>query len=88
MDEGTEIMDYMNINKSTAIRRMPSSGILRRIGLVGTDVSKKRIDSVIRVTRIGELGKTLVTANVTSQKTEFFVITAVKTSSLSFFSKI
>jgi hypothetical protein len=54
---------------------MPSSGMLRRVGLVRTDVSEELIASIIRVTRIGELGTTyirflrcvfrlLVTANI------------------------
>jgi hypothetical protein len=52
---------------------MPSSNILRLVALVGTDVSEKPIASIIRGTRIGELGTTLfprsvrrllVTANV------------------------
>jgi hypothetical protein len=34
---------------------MPSSGILRRVTLVGTDVSQERIASIIKVTGIGEL---------------------------------
>jgi hypothetical protein len=34
--------------------------MLRRVALVRTDVSGERIASIIRVTRIGELGKTLV----------------------------
>jgi hypothetical protein len=38
---------------------MVSSGMLRRVALVRTDVSEKRIASFIRVTRIGELGTTL-----------------------------
>jgi hypothetical protein len=38
---------------------MPSSGMLRRVALVRTDVSEDLSASVIRVTRIGELGKTL-----------------------------
>jgi ABC-type taurine transport system substrate-binding protein len=38
--------------------------MLRRVALVGTKVSKERITSIIRVTRIGELGTTLaVTSN-------------------------
>jgi hypothetical protein len=42
---------------------MPSSGMLRREDLVRTDVSKERI-SIIRMTRLGELGTTLaVTSN-------------------------
>jgi hypothetical protein len=43
---------------------MPSSGMLRRVALVRTDVSEERIASVIRVTKIGELGTSLaVTGN-------------------------
>jgi hypothetical protein len=58
-----------------------SSGMLRRVALVRTDVSEELRASFIRVTRIGELGTTLaVTSNrllqephgVTSQKTPFF----------------
>jgi hypothetical protein len=40
---------------------MPSSGMRRRVALVGTDVSQKRISSIIRATIMGELGKTLST---------------------------
>jgi hypothetical protein len=39
--------------------RMKSSGMLRRVHLVRIDVSEERIASIIRVTRIGELGTTL-----------------------------
>jgi hypothetical protein len=39
---------------------MASSGMLRRVALVSTDVSEELTVSIIRVTRIGELGKTLV----------------------------
>jgi hypothetical protein len=43
---------------------MPSSGMLRRVALVRTDVSEDPRASVISVTRIGELGTTLaVTSN-------------------------
>jgi hypothetical protein len=43
---------------------MPSSGMLRRVALVRTDVSEEPSASFIRVTRIGELGTTLaVTSN-------------------------
>jgi hypothetical protein len=38
---------------------MPSSGMLRRVALVKTDVSEERSGYVIRVTGIGELGTTL-----------------------------
>jgi hypothetical protein len=43
---------------------MVSSGLLRRVALVRTDVSEELSASIIRVTRIGELGTTLdVTSN-------------------------
>jgi hypothetical protein len=35
---------------------MPSSGMLCRVGLVGSDVSEERVASIIRVTKIGEIG--------------------------------
>jgi hypothetical protein len=64
--------------------------MLHRVALVGTDVSEVLSAFFIRLTRIGELGTTLtVTSNrrtvphgVTSQKTPFFIVTAVKTSNL------
>jgi hypothetical protein len=43
---------------------MVSPGMLRRVALVRTDVSEELSASVIRVTRIGELGTPLVTASV------------------------
>jgi hypothetical protein len=77
---------------------MASSGMLRRVALVRTDVSEELSASFIRVTRIGELGTMLaLTSNrrtlrrsrflqephgVTSQKTPFFIVTAEKTSNL------
>jgi hypothetical protein len=43
---------------------MASSWILRRVALVRIDVSQQLIASIIRVTRIGELGTRLaVTSN-------------------------
>jgi hypothetical protein len=43
---------------------MVSSGILHHVALVRTDVSEECSSSIIRVTRIGELGTTLaVTSN-------------------------
>jgi hypothetical protein len=46
-------------------RRMASSGMLRRVALVRTDVSEELGASFIRVTIIGELGTTLaVTINL------------------------
>jgi hypothetical protein len=38
---------------------MPSYGMLRRVALVGTDVSEERSACIGRVTRIGESGTTL-----------------------------
>jgi hypothetical protein len=43
--------------KSEIVRRMASFGMLWRVALVRTDVSQKRA-SIIRVTRISELGAT------------------------------
>jgi hypothetical protein len=40
---------------------MPSSGMLRLVALVRTDVSVEPSTSIIRMTRIGELG--LATSN-------------------------
>jgi hypothetical protein len=41
-----------------------SSGMLRHVALVRTDVSEELSTSIIRVTRIGELGTTLaITSN-------------------------
>jgi hypothetical protein len=43
---------------------MVSSGMLRRVALVRTDLSEELSTSILRVTRIGELGATLaVTSN-------------------------
>jgi hypothetical protein len=43
---------------------MLSSGMLRRVALVRTDVSQELSASFIRVTRIGEVGTTIgVTSN-------------------------
>jgi hypothetical protein len=74
---------------------MTSSGMLRRVALVRTNVSGELSPFIIRVTRIGELGTLAVTSNrrtlrrffqephgVTSQKTASFIVTAVKTSNL------
>jgi hypothetical protein len=42
---------------------MPSSGMLRRVALVRTDVPKELSASFIRVPRIDELGTTLAVTN-------------------------
>jgi hypothetical protein len=61
----TEVtVDYWKEAKGNTARRMASSGMLRRVALVRTDVSEEPVASFIRVTRISELGKTLaVTRN-------------------------
>jgi hypothetical protein len=38
---------------------VPFSAMLRRVALVKTDVLEDRVASIIRLTRIGELGTTL-----------------------------
>jgi hypothetical protein len=42
---------------------MASSGMLGRVALVRTDVSEELNASIIRVTRVGELGTTLAVAS-------------------------
>jgi hypothetical protein len=64
------------------------AGMLRRVPVVRTDVSEELNGSIIRMTRIGELGRTFAVTKrrfleephgLTSQKTAFFIVTAVKT---------
>jgi hypothetical protein len=43
---------------------MPSSGMLRRVVLVGTDVLEERSASINKGTRIGELGTTLAVSGI------------------------
>jgi hypothetical protein len=43
---------------------MPSSGISRRVALVRTEVLEELSASIIRVTRIGELGTPLAVTSV------------------------
>jgi hypothetical protein len=60
---------------------MASSGMLRRVALVRTDVSVERSASFIRVTRIGELGtKLAVTSNLRTlrRNTKIFLVTLMK----------
>jgi hypothetical protein len=54
---------------------MVSSGVLRRVALVRTDVSEELSASFIRVTRIGELGTMLaVTSNrCTLRRNEVYI---------------
>jgi hypothetical protein len=52
---------------------MPSSGMLRRVNLIRTDVSEELGASIIRVRRIGELG---ITIAVTSNRRTLRLVTA------------
>jgi hypothetical protein len=54
---------------------MMSSGMLRRVALVRTDVSEELSDSFIRVTRIGELG---TTPAVTSSQAHLVFLRSVR----------
>jgi hypothetical protein len=53
---------------------MASSGMLRRVTLVRTDVSEELSTSTIRMTRIGKLGTTLA---VTSNRRHFVFLRSV-----------
>jgi hypothetical protein len=50
---------------------MSSSGMLRRVALVRTDVSEELSSSFIRPTRIGELGTTLIKEALSPAKHRF-----------------
>jgi hypothetical protein len=69
----------MDITKSGRwLWRMVSSGILRRVALVRTDVSDERSASFIRVTRIGELRTTLaVTSNSSNEAWDLALFLAI-----------
>jgi hypothetical protein len=54
--------------------RMPSSGMWRRVGLLWTNVSEEHVASIFSVEEI------VNPHGDTSQKTAFFLVTAVKTS--------
>jgi hypothetical protein len=53
--------------KKQTLKRMPSSGMFRRVALVRTDVLEERVTSIIRATRIGEIGKTLAVTTTESR---------------------
>jgi hypothetical protein len=55
---------------------MASSGMLRRVALVRTDVSEEISASIIRVTRIGELGTLVVTSNRRTSSVRRLLVTA------------
>jgi hypothetical protein len=50
-------MKYVKSNRN--ILGTPFYEILRRVALIRTEVSEQRIDFIIRVTKISELGKNL-----------------------------
>jgi hypothetical protein len=59
----------IHMNKYLLERRMSSSGMLRRVALVRTDVSDKRLASMNSMARIGELETALaVTINRSTQR--------------------
>jgi hypothetical protein len=59
--------------------RMPFSGILHRMALVRTNVLEEHSASIIRVTRIGELGTALaITSNqCTLQRNKYFFVACI-----------
>jgi hypothetical protein len=58
---------------------MVSSGVLRRVALVRTDVSEELSATFIRVTGIGELGTTLaVTSNRCTLRRNTILVTLMK----------
>jgi hypothetical protein len=82
----TDVSEELSASFTKVIRigelgTTPALTMLRRVALVRTDVSEELSGSFIKVTRIGELGTTLA---LTSQQTPFFIVTAVKTSNLTY----
>jgi hypothetical protein len=61
---------------------MVSSGMLRRVTLVRTDVSEELSASFIRVTRVGELGTTLAVTSILRSVRRLLVTASVVPSSL------
>jgi hypothetical protein len=56
--------NYVINCKNSKVRRMAFSGMIHRVALVWSDVSEELSPSIIRVTRIREIGTTLtVTSN-------------------------
>jgi hypothetical protein len=59
--------------QTSEVRRMASSGTLRCVDLVRTDVSEELSVSVIRVTRISEIKTLAVTSNRRTLRRNVFV---------------
>jgi hypothetical protein len=69
---------YVRFEVFTAVTmKNDSSGMLRRVALVRTDVSEERRASFIRVTRIGELGTFALTSNRRKLRREYFFAASV-----------
>jgi hypothetical protein len=62
---------------------MLSSGMLRRMALVGTDVSEERSASIIRVPRIGELGTMLALTSNRRKLRRYTMMEALRSSETS-----
>jgi hypothetical protein len=71
----------MAFQKRHIMRRIASSGMLRRVALVRTDVSEQLSASFIRVTRIGELRTTLAVTSSRRTKRRLLVTASVVPSS-------
>jgi demethoxyubiquinone hydroxylase (CLK1/Coq7/Cat5 family) len=64
---------------------MPSPGMLRRVALVRADVSEELSASLIRVTKIGELGaKLAVTSNRRTQRANCRVLVDIDISNINY----
>jgi hypothetical protein len=50
-----------------------ASGMLRRVALVGTEVSEHRSTSIIMVIRLGELGTTLAVTSTLGRKIIYYI---------------
>jgi hypothetical protein len=68
LSELFKMFNYLNHN-GLYPNKNASLGILRRVAVARTDVSKKRTSSIIRMKRIGELGTTLTVTSKTSLHT-------------------
>jgi hypothetical protein len=55
------------------LRRLPSSGMLRSVASVRTDVTEEVVNSIIRMTRIGKSGKTLAVLSYRSMLLTLFL---------------
>jgi hypothetical protein len=61
----------LRFQKHTDRGRMPSSGLLRCVPLVRTDVSEESSAFIVRVRKIGELGRTLAAASNLATEARF-----------------